>query len=60
MAQKRILITGAGTGFGREVALRLAERGHDVTTGVRITAEIDALTAAASQRGTVLRAINST
>lgn len=57
MAQKRILITGAGTGFGREVALRLAERGHDVTAGVRVIAEIDALTAAAKQRGTALRAI---
>ncbi|MBY8604920.1 SDR family oxidoreductase [Burkholderia arboris] len=57
MAQKRILITGAGTGFGREVALRLAERGHDVTAGVRVTTEIDALTAAAAQRGTALRAI---
>ena len=57
MARKRILITGAGTGFGREVALRLAERGHDVTAGVRVTVEIDALTDAAAQRGTTLRAI---
>ncbi|CAB5280720.1 short chain dehydrogenase [Burkholderia multivorans] len=36
MAQKRILITGAGSGFGREVALRLAQQGHDVTAGVRV------------------------
>ncbi|MDI9651560.1 SDR family NAD(P)-dependent oxidoreductase [Burkholderia cenocepacia] len=57
MAQKHILITGAGTGFGREVALRLAERGHDVTAGVRATAEIDDVAAAAAQRGTTLRAI---
>ncbi|MBF3166222.1 short-chain dehydrogenase, partial [Pseudomonas aeruginosa] len=28
MKQKRILVTGAGSGFGREVALRLAARGH--------------------------------
>ncbi|MCA8099664.1 SDR family oxidoreductase [Burkholderia contaminans] len=57
MTRKRILITGAGTGFGREVALRLAERGHDVTAGVRTTVEIDALTDAAAQRGTALRAV---
>ncbi|WP_321849917.1 SDR family oxidoreductase [Burkholderia diffusa] len=57
MAQKRILITGAGTGFGREVALRLAQHGHAVTAGVRTTAEIDALTDAAAQRGTALRAV---
>ncbi|QTD91887.1 SDR family oxidoreductase [Burkholderia anthina] len=57
MATKRILITGAGTGFGREVALRLAQHGHDVTAGVRTTAEIDALTDAAAQRDTVLRAV---
>ncbi|MCA8092107.1 SDR family oxidoreductase [Burkholderia anthina] len=57
MATKRILITGAGTGFGREVALRLAQHGHDVTAGVRTTAKIDALTDAAAQRDTVLRAV---
>ncbi|RQS44688.1 SDR family oxidoreductase [Burkholderia sp. Bp8990] len=57
MAQKRILITGAGSGFGREVALRLAQHGHAVTAGVRTTTEIDALTDAAAQRGTALRAV---
>ena len=57
MAQKRILITGAGTGFGHEVALRLAQHGHAVTAGVRTTVEIDALTDAAAQRGTALRAV---
>ncbi|MCA7968584.1 SDR family oxidoreductase [Burkholderia sp. AU39826] len=57
MAQKRILITGAGSGFGLEVALRLAERGHHVTAGVRTAAEIDTLDAAAARRGTSLQAI---
>lgn len=57
MTRKRILITGAGTGFGREVALRLAQHGHDVTAGVRTTAEIDALTDAAAQRDTAVRAV---
>ena len=27
---KKVLITGAGTGFGHEVAMRLAEKGFDV------------------------------
>ncbi|AJY17041.1 SDR family oxidoreductase [Burkholderia multivorans] len=57
MAQKRILITGAGSGFGREVALRLAQQGHDVTAGVRVASEIATLTEAATQRSTALRAI---
>ncbi|MGK4551610.1 SDR family NAD(P)-dependent oxidoreductase, partial [Pseudomonas aeruginosa] len=35
MKQKRILVTGAGSGFGREVALRLAARGHRTIAGVR-------------------------
>jgi NAD(P)-dependent dehydrogenase (short-subunit alcohol dehydrogenase family) len=29
-ALKKILITGAGTGFGYEAAMRLAEKGFDV------------------------------
>ncbi|MGS0891343.1 SDR family oxidoreductase [Burkholderia stagnalis] len=57
MARKRILITGAGSGFGLEVALRLAERDHDVTAGVRTAAEIDAVTAIAAQRGAALRVV---
>lgn len=27
---KKVLITGAGTGFGHEVAMRLARKGFDV------------------------------
>ncbi|MDJ1133346.1 SDR family oxidoreductase [Streptomyces iconiensis] len=50
-----ILITGAGTGFGREVALRLAGGGHDVIAGVEIVAQVAAVRAAASERGVTLR-----
>jgi len=31
---KTVLITGAGTGFGREAAMRLAEKGFDVIATV--------------------------
>jgi short-subunit dehydrogenase len=38
-ALKKILITGAGTGFGYEAALRLAEKGFDVIAAVEIYAQ---------------------
>lgn len=50
-----ILITGAGTGFGKEVSLRLAEEGHDVIAGVEIVAQVTALREAAKERGVELR-----
>ena len=49
------LITGAGSGFGKEVALRLAERGHDVIAGVEIIAQVNVLRAEAKERGVDLR-----
>ncbi len=50
-----ILITGAGSGFGKEVALRLAADGHDVIAGVEIIAQVSAVRAAARERGVELR-----
>ena len=34
--KKRILITGAGSGFGEGAAIGLAQKGHDVIAGVHI------------------------
>jgi hypothetical protein len=50
-----ILITGAGSGFGREVALRLSEQGYDVIAGVEIVAQIQSLKEEAAGRGADLR-----
>ncbi|MFH8478712.1 SDR family oxidoreductase [Streptomyces sp. NPDC018055] len=50
-----ILITGAGSGFGKEVALRLAAAGHQVIAGVEIIAQVSAVRAEARERGVDLR-----
>ena len=52
---QRILITGAGTGFGQEVAMRLAEKGFDVIAAVEIYAQVQTLKRQASERGVVLQ-----
>ncbi|MGW5452021.1 SDR family oxidoreductase [Nocardia sp. NPDC003979] len=54
---KTVLITGAGTGFGKEIALRAAERSQEfeVIAGVEIDAQIAAVRAAAAERGVALR-----
>ncbi|AIO66045.1 SDR family oxidoreductase [Burkholderia oklahomensis] len=54
MTQKRMLVTGAGSGFGREVALRLAAKGHHVIAGVQIAPQITELNAEAARRGVEL------
>ena len=36
---KKALVTGAGTGFGYEAAMRLAEKGFDVIASVEIWAQ---------------------
>ena len=48
---KRILITGAATGFGKGAALELARRGHTVIAGVQIAPQATELMAAAADAG---------
>lgn len=50
-----ILVTGAGSGFGREIALRLAEQKQDVIAAVEIAAQIFDLSREAEQRGVALK-----
>lgn len=52
---KTILITGAGTGFGHEVALRLAAKGFEVIAAVEIYAQVQTLKREAAARGVTLR-----
>jgi NAD(P)-dependent dehydrogenase (short-subunit alcohol dehydrogenase family) len=43
MESKRILITGAGSGFGEGTAIGLAQLGHQVIAGVQISPQVTAL-----------------
>jgi NAD(P)-dependent dehydrogenase (short-subunit alcohol dehydrogenase family) len=52
---KTVLITGAGTGFGHEVAMRLAKKGFDVIAAVEIYAQVQTLKRQAGERGVSLR-----
>jgi NAD(P)-dependent dehydrogenase (short-subunit alcohol dehydrogenase family) len=52
---KTVLITGAGTGFGHEVAMRLAEKGFDVIAAVEIYAQVQTLKRQAAARGVSLQ-----
>jgi NAD(P)-dependent dehydrogenase (short-subunit alcohol dehydrogenase family) len=51
---KKVLITGSGTGFGHEVAMRLAEKGFDVIATVEIWAQVQTLKRQAAERGVTL------
>src|ERR1700722_6916514 len=48
---KKVLITGAGTGFGYEAATRLAEKGFDVIATVEIWSQVQTLKRQAAARG---------
>ncbi len=52
---KKVLITGAGSGFGHEVAMRLAEKGFDVIAAVEIWAQVQTLKWQAAERKVDLR-----
>ena len=52
---KTVLVTGAGSGFGLEVAMRLAEKGFDVIAAVEIYAQVQTLKRQAATRGVSLR-----
>ena len=54
-ALKRVLITGAGTGFGYEVALRLAGKGFDVVAAVEVYGQVQTLKRQAAARGVTLQ-----
>ncbi|WP_198551100.1 SDR family oxidoreductase [Planococcus sp. MB-3u-03] len=51
MANEKILITGAGTGFGKNIAFSLAEKGKSVIAGVEIISQVSALEQEAKERG---------
>jgi len=48
-------MTGAGSGFGQEAALRLAEKGFDVVAAVEIWAQVQPLKRQAAERGVTLQ-----
>lgn len=52
---KTILITGAGSGFGAETALRLAAQEEDVIAAAQVPPQIHALEKEAQHRGVKLR-----
>jgi NAD(P)-dependent dehydrogenase (short-subunit alcohol dehydrogenase family) len=52
---KKVLMTGAGTGFGNEAAMRLAEKGFDVIAAVEIYAQVMPLKRQAAARGVKLQ-----
>lgn len=54
---KTILITGAGSGFGKGVALGLARAGHGVIAGCHIWPQVTELRAEAAREGLGLRVI---
>jgi NAD(P)-dependent dehydrogenase (short-subunit alcohol dehydrogenase family) len=57
LAGKRAVVTGAGRGIGRSIALALAQAGADVAVSARTSSEIEALAAEIEALGRRSRAI---
>lgn len=55
MSKKRILITGAGSGFAEEAAIGLAQQGHEVIAGVQIWPQATQLRRRVEELGLNLR-----
>lgn len=53
--QKTILITGAGSGFGKLVSFDLARKGHNVIAAVQIWPQVTALKEEAQEQGLALQ-----
>lgn len=51
MTIEKILVTGAGTGFGKGIAFSLAEQGKKVIASVEIISQVSALEKEAKERG---------
>ena len=52
---KKVLITGSGTGFGHEAAMRPAEKDFDVVAAVEIYAQVQTLKRQAAARKVTLQ-----
>ncbi|MER2041259.1 SDR family oxidoreductase [Desemzia incerta] len=55
MSEETILITGAGTGFGKDIAFRLAEMGKKVIASVEAMSQVSALEKEAREKGVSMR-----
>lgn len=55
MTQETILITGAGTGFGKGFAFGLAEQGKNVIAGVEAMSQVSSLEKEAKERGLTMQ-----
>lgn len=53
--KETILITGAGTGFGKNIAFKLAEMGKTVIAGVEAMSQVSALELEAHEKGLTLQ-----
>lgn len=55
MSEEKVLITGAGTGFGKGMAFSLAEKGKSVIAGVEVMSQVSDLEKEAEERGVTMQ-----